>query len=193
SNDRTTTDGNQTVGSTSTTTQAPIANTTAPVVEVMGYNKGYVSGNAYYNDWAELSFSFREGYVLGTDEEYASFEDGKTECGLYISYANESGIPDTVVIAFEKASVTAEEYINALTTQLKSEYAASGLNADFGIVLEIGLANKYWQSVDVTLADGLLYQNYMVTVQDGYIICMITQSSDELMVNRLVKDLSVHF
>ena len=179
-----------------TTTQAPtqiVTQAPTQAVDAHAYNKGYVSSDGiYYNHWANLMYSPADGWENGSETEYASSSSGSTECGLYLK---KSGNTEVIVLMYEDlngANVTVEEYTESLRDQIRTQYANLGYTVDLTDTLSSGLANYYWQdfSLEVQTSASTVYQRYMITEKDGYIIAFLLTSATDSGMNSLVRNLT---
>lgn len=143
------------------------------------YSKGAIVAGRYVNDWAGISFN-TSGWTQGSAEEYDSYEDEKTECGVVLH--EDTG--NQLVIAFEKllgdnAALSEEEYLKIMGDRVKAELDASGSAFSQSPCGDKEIAGKTYKRVVYSFDGSELVREYYVRKFDGYMICIvITAESD---------------
>lgn len=142
----------------------------------VAYNKGYIDGNTYYNEWADLTYVLPSDWENGSDADYTTYAGLNTECGLYLKRLNTTTYTyEQFVIALEKlpyANYGEDAYIQSVLNQLESQYTTMGLQMEIGDIGSIVMAGKSWTDVTITINNGALYQRFAVTEVDGYMIAI---------------------
>ena len=146
------------------------------------YNAGYIDYDEYINEWANLYCSINNGWELGTEEEYATYENSVTECGLYLKRFNSTtGAYDLINIVYEYmqgGDITATDYMSMFASNLESTYTSIGYTVDITDPVELRHEGRNWIDCTIYLTEASLYQRYMVTEQDGYMISLIFTTKD---------------
>ena len=161
-----------------TTTEAPDVMLPDPNT----YNAGYIDYNYYMNDWANLCCAINNGWEQGTEEEYATYENSTTDCGLYIKRFNDAtGAYDLINIVYEYmqgADYTADDYMELFTSNMKSTYASMGYTVEATVPVNLWHEGRNWVDCTISLPQTALYQRYLVAEQDGYMISVIFTTKD---------------
>lgn len=115
--------------------------TNPPVV--LGYTKGSIQNGYYVNEWVGLKIPTSGtwgglSWSVGSDDEYASYESGSTDCGLiladrYAGYQVAIGFED---LAASSLSVSESDYLDIVLDSLVSVYESSGI--------ECSVLSSYW-------------------------------------------------
>lgn len=169
---------------TQTPTQdAPMATTPAIVVpDPNTYNAGYIAYDEYINEWANLCCSIKSDWELGTDAEYDTYKNSVTECGLYLKRFNDTtGAYDLINIVYEYmqgADISAADYMDVFTSNTESAYASMGYSVEISDPTELRYEGRNWVDCTIHLTEASLYQRYMVTEHDGYMISLIFTTKD---------------
>lgn len=166
--------GNPTNNSQNSNNNNPSGNTTPDTGA--SYTKGAISGDKYINKWADLRFDLDDIWTNGSADQYASFEDDNTECGLFVS--NEDGSKQLTIV-FEKLTknVTEEEYINIIATGLKTQYESIFGECDL-TNYEATVAGRTYKSAKVAI-EGALTQTVHVRIVDGYAIAVLATATND--------------
>ena len=184
--------------STTTTITPPRpqeATTTTEAPDVMlpdpnAYNVGYIDYNDYVNHWANLCCTINNGWEQGTEEDYATYENSTTECGLYIKRFNDAtGAYDLINIVYEYmqgADYTATDYMTLFTYNLKSTYDSMGYTVEATDPVELRHEGRVWIDCTISLPQTALYQRYLVAEQDGYMIIVIFTTKDSAQLDDMI-------
>lgn len=190
------------VGATTTTTTTGVVDavvtdslttTTAPSNDgslSFAYDKGYIDGNTYYNQWADIRYSFDASWENGSAEDYASYTGINTECGLYLKRTNPTYyIDEQFVICYEElpySDYTVTDYMQSVTSQIQTQYSNLGLSVTVGDIYDNTLIGKEWKEVSLSINDGALYQRFWATKQGDYMIVITISSADKTVLSQML-------
>jgi len=156
------------------------------------YTKGYLNGNVYTNEWADIEFILPDDYNDAASSYYDASENQNTDCGLYIFSEDTTSF---MYISYEKlpySSYSEERYLDSFFKNFKS--ALNGINMDY--------SDDYYSyslaDYDYTRADGEFTNQYMtgsfsvcVRKLDDYMIviyaCDNTDLGVDVLLNRITQ------
>lgn len=72
------------------------------------YTEGSVSGSAYSNPWANIAVTLDERFKEGTEEDYASYESFRCDCGAYFIADDDND--ELTVLFYDAGNMTVREY-----------------------------------------------------------------------------------
>lgn len=145
------------------------------------YDVGSVSGGYYRNTWADLKLKLDSDWTDLTDAYQTGSAD--EDNGLYVQ--NEDGSL-VVQVVFIKTSQTAEEYMNEMRSELKTQLEASGLEISFSQLYESASVADHdgIGTIAEVLFGGEAY-GYMglftYTVDDYVVLINITATDEDTM------------
>lgn len=139
------------------------------------YTKGAITDGKYVNKWADLQVTISGDLANASAEDYASFEDAKTESGLVLTNDDRS---KQLAIVFEKLekSISDEEYLNVISTALKSQYESIFGKCDVSNY-EATVAGRTYASVKISIENALT-QTIHVRIVDGYAIAVLATAQN---------------
>ena len=145
---------------TETDTQAPETEAPAPDPEPAGYTKGTIADGVYANAWMGITYTIGDGWIDNTEAGNASVAGSSTEMGLYIQNTQNGSV---LQIMFEKlpalqASMTEQEYSEALKSVLEATYAQQGVTFGGFTTSTATLAGQSYFVLTSTIADPAIVQ-----------------------------------
>lgn len=169
---------------TAVPTEAPTDEPTAVPTEAADptvYAKGRIENGVYINEWADLRYVLTAKLPEGTREEYMTYENAETECGLLCSDMNAGR---QLAVTFEKLSgensaITASEYIEIASSAMETLYKALNITVNCSKPFDYTIGGREYTAASCVLNDGAVYQYYCARKVDGYVIVIIVTALDE--------------
>ncbi len=174
------------------------------------FSVGSWNGNVYTNDFASITYTEPDGWSHASPDELLEMLGASIEMGaddnelaakiaemsnyyaLHSANANGTG---NAQILFENLAITgnksmeAQEYLELVTSQLESEYAAMELETSLGEVETIQIGGNDYLSVTIECSmDGtvLLEQVYAVRKIDKYMASIIITASLDVTADSII-------
>ena len=184
------TQGSTTAPTQGSTTAPTQGSTTAPTTAA-GSNSltGALRGGVYYNERFNLQFNLGSGWKNGDALDYSAVETAGISCGLAVRKTGDH-VAEKLSIYFMSATLSADNYATLLGSLAQLDYASMGFGSTVTADSAVDVAGKMWQSVTVTVEGGMLYQRYLVTEENGYLIVVDITSPYAAHLNSLLCNLS---
>ncbi len=151
--------------------------TTLPAIE---YTKGYFNGTTYANEWANIYIEKPSGFSNASADDYTSFENATTDCGLYIS-AND--LSATMSVMFEDVS-----YVSQITESSYMDILVEGLEESINLQLVSDYTTTDISGYNYLTANGVFYSEgsslqydiYVRRLDDYMIVIFIAGLTDKI-------------
>ena len=170
--------------------------TTTDQPEVMAPSAGYITNDGYgndiyYNRWANMMYGIDDTWTEGTEDEYASFENRTTACGLYLKRTTNGVNSHVLTISFEmltgnNTSITVEQYMANVCQGLISSYSAAGVTYEVGDLKTLRMCGETWSDFTVSLNNGQAYQRCIARRQDNCVILVSLTALSESELNSML-------
>lgn len=152
------------------------------------YNKGYMSGEWYINEWADMRFFVSDNWEQGTDEMYKIFEiDVDVDCGLLL---HDDSTETTLLISYEKLNgqaVSSSEYLDVVTSKLVEKPKNT-----FSDVYTLNIANKQFQTVTLSAYNEnkgkTRFARHSAHKKEDYMIYIFIDTYDDLYGDSILAD-----
>ena len=174
----------------------PTGTTASQPNNTLNPSAGYITrddyGNyVYYNQWANMMYGIDDTWTEGTEDEYASFENQTTACGLYLKRTANGVNSHVLTISFEmltgnNTSITVEQYMANVCQGLISSYSAAGVTYEVGDLKTLRMCGETWSDFTVSLNNGAAYQRCIARRQGDCVIMVSLTARSESELNSML-------